>query len=255
MADKIVEIPNIGPVAFPEGMTDEQIIKAIQSLQTSATTPKAPESFQEKILNSPVGGIVRGLRDVPDAGAQLLTRGLEAISPAGSSMEAFAKSERQRVEDINRQAEMDYQKNWRQSQMGKREMDVGRIGGNILGTMIPATRAIQALGAVTAPVRAGAISGVVSGGLQPVSAPKPEAMTTPEYFAQKVEQMGAGGVMGAGTGYLANKLTGALFGAKPPAPATPAAQAVAQADTTVSGVQGAALGHQRVQAQGHHQQR
>lgn len=235
MADKIVEIPNIGPVAFPEGMTDEQIIKAIQSLQTSATTPKAPESFQEKILNSPVGGIVRGLRDVPDAGAQLLTRGLEAISPAGSSMEAFAKSERQRVEDINRQAEMDYQKNWRQSQMGKREMDVGRIGGNILGTMIPATRAVQALGAVTAPVRAGAISGVTSGALQPVSAPKPEAMTTPKYFAQKVEQMGAGGVMGAGTGYLANKLTGALFGARPPAPATPAAQAVAQADATVSG--------------------
>jgi len=251
MADKIVQIPNIGPVSFPEGMTDEQIIKAIQSLQATApaVAPKAPESVQEKILNSPVGGIIRGLRDVPDAGAQLLTRGLEAISPAGSSMEAFAKSERRRVEDINRQAEMDYQKNWRQSQMRQGEMDVGRIGGNILGTMIPATRAVQALGAATAPVRAGAIGGVVTGGLQPVATPasrdttmsdlvteqRPQGMTTPEYFAQKVEQMGAGGAMGAGAGYLTNRLTGALFGARPPAPATPAAQAVAQADATVSG--------------------
>jgi hypothetical protein len=248
MADKIVQIPNIGPVTFPENMTDEQIIKAIQSLQSSSATPKAPESFQAKILNSPVGGVIRGLRDVPDAGAQLLTRGLEAISPAGSSLETFAKSERRRVEDINRQAELDYQKNWRKSQMGQREMDIGRIGGNIVGTMIPATRAVQALGAVTAPVRAGAISGVTSGALQPVATlpsrdttmsdlvteQRPQGMTTPEYFAQKVEQMGAGGVLGAGTGYLTNKLTGALFGARPQAPATPAAQAVASSEATAT---------------------
>ena len=219
-----------------------------QAAPAPVPAPKAPESFQEKILNSPVGGVIRGLRDVPDAGAQLLTRGLEAISPAGSSLETFAKSERRRVEDINRQAELDYQKNWRKSQMGQREMDIGRIGGNIVGTMIPATRAVQALGAVTAPVRAGAISGVVSGGLQPVATPpsrdttmsdlvteqRPQGMTTPEYFAQKVEQMGAGGVLGAGTGYLANKLTGALFGTRPPAPATPAAQAVASSEATAT---------------------
>ncbi len=121
MADKIVQIPNIGPVAFPEGMSDADIIKAIQTLQVPAAAPvaaqaaagKVPESFQSKILNSPVGGVIRGLRDIPDAGAQLLTRGLEAVSPSGSSMEKFFKSERQRVEDINRQAELDYQRNLR----------------------------------------------------------------------------------------------------------------------------------------------
>jgi hypothetical protein len=32
MADKIVEIPNIGPVAFPSAMTDEDILKAIGTL-------------------------------------------------------------------------------------------------------------------------------------------------------------------------------------------------------------------------------
>ena len=159
MADKIVQIPNIGPVAFPEAMSDAEIIKAIQTLQVPAAAPvaapagKVPESFQSKILNSPVGGVIRGLRDIPDAGAQLLTRGLEAISPSGSGMEDFFRSERRRVEDINRQAEIDYQRNFRQGQMRQGEIDVGRVGGNILGTLIPTTRAIGLLGAATAPVR------------------------------------------------------------------------------------------------------
>ena len=58
MADKIVQIPNIGPVAFPESMSDADIIKAIQTLQVPAAAPvsaqaaagKVPESFQSKIL-------------------------------------------------------------------------------------------------------------------------------------------------------------------------------------------------------------
>lgn len=224
MADKIVDIPNIGQVAFPASMTDEQIIKAIQSLQAPAAAPvtapapvkaKGPESFESKILNSPVGGVIRGLRDIPDAGAQLLTRGLEAIAPAGSSLEQFAQAERKRVEDINRQAELDYQRNWRQGQMRQGEIDVGRVGGNIAGTLIPSTAAVRALGATTAPVRAGAITGTVGGALQPVATTP--GTTTPEFFAQKVEQTGAGTVFGAGAGYLGDKLSNILFGAKPPA--------------------------------------
>lgn len=227
MADKIVEIPNIGPVAFPANMTDEQIIKAIQSLQAPAAAPvtapapvkaKGPESFESKILNSPVGGVIRGLRDIPDAGAQLLTRGLEAIAPAGSSLEQFAQAERKKVEDINRQAELDYQKNWRQGQMRQGEIDVGRVGGNIAGTLIPSSAAVRVLGATTAPVRAGAITGATGGLLQPV-ATTPD-MTTPEFFAQKVEQTGAGTAFGAGAGYLGGKLSDILFGAKPPVTAT-----------------------------------
>jgi len=234
MAEKIVEVPNIGPVSFPGNMTDEQIIKAIQALQAPAAAPtvkaKAPESFESKILNSPVGGVIRGLRDIPDAGAQLLTRGLEAIAPAGSSLEQFAKSERRRVEDINRQAELDYQRNWRQGQMRQGEIDVGRVGGNIAGTLIPSSAAVRVLGATTAPVRAGAITGATGGLLQPVATPpsrdttlsdlvtdqRPQGMTTPEFFAQKVEQVGAGTVFGAGAGYLGDKLSNILFGAKPP---------------------------------------
>lgn len=42
MADKIVDIPNIGQVAFPATMKDDEIIRAIQSLQTPAAAPAAP---------------------------------------------------------------------------------------------------------------------------------------------------------------------------------------------------------------------
>jgi hypothetical protein len=42
MADKIVEIPNIGQVAFPATMSDDEIIRAIQSLQAPAAAPVMP---------------------------------------------------------------------------------------------------------------------------------------------------------------------------------------------------------------------
>ena len=240
MADKIVQIPNIGPVAFPESMSDADIIKAIQTLQVPAAAPvsaqaaagKVPESFQSKILNSPVGGVIRGLRDIPDAGAQLLTRGLEAVSPSGSGMEQFFKSERQRVEDINRQAELDYQRNFRQGQMRQGEIDVGRVGGNILGALIPSTTAVRALGAATAPVRAGAISGAISGALQPVAATP--NMTNPEFFAQKVEQTGAGTAFGGLAGYGADKLSKALFGTRPQAMPTAGQPSTAGAQVNVT---------------------
>ena len=240
MADKIVEIPNIGPVSFPESMTDEQIIKAIQSLQAPAAAPiaapapmgKAPESFGTKLMDSPVGGFVRGLRDIPDAGAQLLTRGLEAIFPAGSSLEQFAQAERRRVEDINRQAELDYQRNWRQGQMRQGEIDVGRVGGNIAGTLIPSTAAVRVLGATTAPVRAGAITGAIGGASQPVATTP--GTTTPQFFAEKVEQMGAGTLFGAGAGYGADKLSKLLFGAKPPAAPMPGQPGVGGAQVNVT---------------------
>jgi len=256
MADKIVEIPNIGPVAFPEGMSDAEIIKVIQSLQVQAQPaaqsqqPKTPESFGDKVLNSPIGGVVRGLRDLPDAGAQLLTRGLEAVSPSGSGMEEFFRAERRRVEDINRQAEADYQTNWRQGQMRQGEIDTGRVVGNIAATLIPATKAVTALNAASTPVRAGAISGVASGALQPVATPtsrdatlsdlvtgtSPQGMTNPEFFAQKVEQMGAGVLFGAGTGYAGDKLSNVLFGPKGRAPAAPATgpQNIASSEATAT---------------------
>ena len=218
MADKIVQIPNIGAVKFPDTMSDDDILKAIGTLlQDPATSalasapvpapaPRQPKTVTEKVLASPVGGVIRGLRDIPDAGAQMLTRGLEAVSPAGSSMEKFMQAERRRVEDINREAERAYQQDWRMGQMRPDEFDVGRAVGGAVATAIPATTAVKALGLTTAPVRAGAVSGAVGGGLQPVLEPQDS------FAEQKATQIGLGLGLGAGGGYLGDKITNLLFG-------------------------------------------
>jgi hypothetical protein len=245
-----VNVLGVGPVGFPDDMSKEQISEILKKMPPpmAAAQAKQPEAFTDKLLNSPVGGVLRGLRDIPDAGAQLLTRGLEAIAPSGSSLEQFAREERRKVEDINRQAELEYQQKWRQGQMRQGEIDVGRVGGNIAGTLLPSTAAVRALGATTAPMRAGAITGAVGGALQPVATPpsrdaalsdlvtgqNPQGMTTPEFFAQKVEQIGAGTALGAGAGYLGDKLSNILFGAKPTAmPGQPGASG-AQVNVTTT---------------------
>ncbi len=224
-----VTIPEIGVVEFSDSMKPEDIAAAIK-LITSGAAPKQPQTVTEKVLASPVGGVIRGLRDIPDAGAQMLTRGLEAIAPAGSSMEKFMQEERKRVEDINRQAEQAYQQQWRQGQMKAGEVDVGRAIGGALGTAIPATRAVQAAGLLTAPVRAGAVSGAVGGALQPVEKPEDS------FLEQKATQIGLGGALGAGGGYLGDKLTQILFGRGAPSAATQAATGggASTAETTLA---------------------
>ena len=220
-----VTVPDIGVVEFPDSMSPQEIVKALQSMQ-GMPAPREPKTVTEKVLASPVGGVIRGLRDIPDAGAQLLTRGLEAVAPAGSSMEKFMQAERRRVEDINREAERAYQQDWRMGQMKPNEFDVGRAVGGAVATAIPATTAVKALGLATAPVRAGAVSGAVGGGLQPVQTPPsrdltlsdlvtgetPQGMSNAEFAAQKATQVGLGGALGAGGGYLGEKITNLLFG-------------------------------------------
>ena len=220
-----VTVPDIGVVEFPDSMSPQEIVKALQSMQ-GVPVPRQPKTVTEKVLASPVGGVIRGLRDIPDAGAQLLTRGLEAVAPAGSSMEKFMQAERKKVEDINREAERAYQQDWRMGQMRPDEFDVGRAVGGAVATAIPATTAVKALGLMSAPVRAGAVSGAVGGGLQPVQTPPsrdltlsdlvtgetPQGMSNAEFAAQKATQVGLGGALGAGGGYLGDKITNLLFG-------------------------------------------
>lgn len=241
MADKIVQVPNIGPVAFPATMTDEQIIQAIKNLQgtpqavaaqPAAAQPAAPKTVTERVMATPVGGVIRGVMDIPEAGAQLLTRGLEAVSPAGSGMERFMREERQRVEAINRQNEALYRQA-REGQFRPGETDVGRLVGNVAASMVPGAAAARGLGVATAPVRGGAVAGGVSGALQPVTG-APE-MGAGEFFTQKAEQVGIGAAAGGAGGYLADKVAAALLGrGRAAAPAAPGAPTTAQAQTTVT---------------------
>lgn len=246
-----VTIPDVGVVEFADGMKPEDIAAAVNLIVSgkagvAVPATKAPQTPTQKLLNSPIGGVVRGLRDLPDAGAQLLTRGLEAVSPAGSSMERFMQEERRRVEDINRQAEQAYQQDWRQGQMKQGEMDVGRIGGNIATAIMPSTAAVRALGLTQAPVRAGAVSGAIGAAMQPVATPEsrdltlsdlvtgaqPKGMSTADFFKEKAAQVGGAALLGGGAGYLGDKLSRAVFGRGAPT--------TAQAGTATGGQAGSA---------------
>lgn len=134
-------------------------------------------------------GVLRSLRDVPDAGAQLLTRGLEAVAPAGSDLEKWVKGQRENVEAINRTAEKDYQENWRPE--GTQALpDVGRMGGN-MAAAAPIAAAIPGAAAASLPIRmmAGAAAGAATGALQPSDVPEGE------FWQEKGKQaaIGAGG--------------------------------------------------------------
>jgi hypothetical protein len=161
------------------------------------------------------GGVIRGLRDLPDAGAQMLTRGIEAISPENTAMERWAQDQVKMVEDINRGAESDYQQNWRNGQMAG-NVDLGRMTGQVAGSLFPAARAVQAANLASAPVRAAGTAGVVSGLSQPVTVPEQQGMTSPQYLARKAEQAGLGGATGMAGGFLFDKLGRAVTGARIP---------------------------------------
>lgn len=230
---QVVNVLGYGPVTFPDGMSKEDIAEALKQLPpVAAQQPPAPvaqpTTVMGKLAASPVGGFVRGMMDIPEAGAQLVTRGLEAVSPAGSSMEKFMASERQRVEDINRQNEALY----RQSRAGQflpGEMDVGRVVGNVAGSLVPSSAAVNALNLAAAPVRAGAVSGAISGALQPV------APGATDFFSQKAQQIGLGTGAGAAGGYLSDKMLNLLLGRGPTvAPSAGTTTAQAQTSATVT---------------------
>ena len=220
---KKVNVPNIGVVNFPDDMPMEQITLEINKMLAQVGAPAAPPVMPSALpdtqggdmRDSFAGGVIRGLRDLPDAGAQMLTRGIEAISPANTAMERWAQEQVKMVENINRGAESDYQQNWRNGQMAG-NVDLGRMTGQVAGSLFPAARAVQAANLASAPVRAAGTAGVVSGLSQPVTVPEQQGMTSPQYLARKAEQAGLGGATGMAGGFLFDKLGRAVTGARVP---------------------------------------
>ena len=250
-----VNIPGVGPVNFPDGMPPEQITLEVQKILAQVGTPQVqapamapqavPDTQTGDVRNSFAGGVVRGLRDIPDAGAQMLTRGLASLTPklfqdqsgglteSGKIASDFANRQLQQVEDINRRAETDYQQNWRNGTMAG-QMDLGRITGQAAGTIVPAMRVATMGNLATAPIRAAGTAGAVSGLLQPVTVPSQQNMTGPEFAARKVEQAGVGAGSGMAGGFLFDRLGRLISGARMPA-AGSAQQGSASASATGGG--------------------
>jgi len=195
-------------VNAPEGATQEDALNHVRNNLSTApaaqNTPAKPQSkvdtLFDNLKNSFAGGVVRGARDVVDSGAQMLTRGLESIAPAGSDFEKYMQQERQKVEGINNAAEQDYRQNWRQGQdVG---IDGGRIAGNIAASL-PLVAALPGASATTLPGRIGygVTTGAASGALQPVDTSK-----NPDFAGQKFEQAAIGGAVGALSPFIADAI-------------------------------------------------
>lgn len=230
-----VNVIGYGPITFPDGMSREQMAEALKKLPPlpgtpAPVSPAAPQTVMDKLSASPVGGVVRGLRDVAEGTVQFAARGAEQLPIVGQ----FIRPARQSFEQAMTAGEKQYRQD-RAGQLRPDELDIGRMVGNVAGTLLPSTAAVKALNLAAKPVKAGAVSGAVSGAMQPVqtgaTAPtlsdlvtetRPQDMSAGEYFTQKGQQIGFGGTLGAGGGYLTDKMMSILFGSRAPGVAAPA---------------------------------
>lgn len=186
---------------MPDGFEPETSSKSIPRLsKVIAVTQEGYPIFENpehtaQMMNSIADanketgkGLLRGIRDPIDAGAQLLTRGLEAIAPSGSSFENFMKGERERVEGINKQGEDEYQK----GREGVTAPDIGRVTGNILASApVAAVMPGAAAEGLLARTGAGLAGGAATGALEPVFDTSKD-----DFWKQKGIQTGVGAAGG-----------------------------------------------------------
>jgi len=240
---QVVNVLGYGPITFPDGMSREDIAAALKKLPPptqaapAPVAPIQPQTVGDQIMSSPVGGALRGLRDVAEGTVQLAGRGLEQLPGVGP----LFRPARQQFEQGMTAGEQSYRQS-RAGQFMPEELDVSRMVGNVAGTLLPSTAAVRALKLAQSPVKAGAVGGMVSGAMQPVqtgsTAPtatgqQPTEMGAGDYFTQKAQQVGLGGVFGAGGGYLSDKILNLLLG-RGATVTQPASAATAQAQTSAT---------------------
>jgi len=164
-------------VEFPDGMTDEQIARAISG-QPQVTPPSS--------------GFMMGLKDPITGGAQLLPRALAGVTSGFGAYQnpvsEFFTGEAQRMDELARAEEQAYQQ--QRMARGETGFDVPRLAGNVLNpaTIVPATRAAQlARGAGYGATAQAVAGGAASGAMQPVTGEG-------EFLPQKAEQVGISAV-------------------------------------------------------------
>jgi len=164
-------------VEFPDGMTDEQIARAISG-QPQVTPPSS--------------GFMMGLKDPITGGAQLLPRALAGVTSGFGAYQnpvsEFFTGEAQRMDELARAEEQAYQQ--QRMARGETGFDVPRLAGNVLNpaTIVPATRAAQLVRGAGYGATAQAVAGgAVGGAMQPVTGEG-------EFLPQKAEQIGVSAV-------------------------------------------------------------
>jgi hypothetical protein len=183
-------------IEAPDDMPEAQVREKFEASMAQAPPPEATTPPADDWRDTGVGGFVRGLRDIPDAGAELMTRAVEAAIPDDWGLDKWAKRQVAEIVRINREAEREYQEDWRGGQM-RGKFDKSRLAGNIAATLPLA--AIPGGAAASALARTGqaAAAGGLSGALMPVHGDKDD------FWKTKAMQTGLGVAGGVTAPYLA----------------------------------------------------
>jgi hypothetical protein len=203
-------------VKAPEDTPDADLIRMAQDQAEAA--PK-PATFGDRLLASPVGRAVKGMKDPIDAGAQLLPRGLSAITSLGGLLpnvvSKYLDDEALKLDKDIGQSEVDYQTaRWNSRPPGSTEapgFDGMRLLGNVVNPVTLALARVSPQGAMTTLGRAGqgAVAGAMGGTLL-----TPVTDTSETGFgAQKLGQ----GITGAIGGAVATPVLGKAFDLVAPA--------------------------------------
>lgn len=162
---------------------------------------ETPQAGGNAAAGGVLGGVMQGLRDPIDAGAQMLRRAVpesvgQAVDQFGNYLaEAglpVARSEGvQGVDNIINRVNTDYEA--ARAAAGREGMDWARLGGNVAGLAPMAYATPQALAAGLGRLGAGAVQGAAFGSMQPVIGEAAQ-----DNFGQsKAMQAGVGGALGA----------------------------------------------------------
>lgn len=181
-------------VDAPEGTPHADLIRLAQAQKEAQ--PK-PASTGEKWLASGLGRTVKGLKDPVDAGAQLLPRGLSALSSgfglAPNRVSEFFDKEAASVDSGISESENQFQTaRWKDGQSG---FDGFRLAGNIVNPTTLALARVSPQGAATTVGRA--LQGGVGGMLGGLAATPVTNTADMSFGMQKAGQGVAGAVGGA----------------------------------------------------------
>ena len=210
-----ITIQNIPDDVAPDAESLKQRVAGIRA----GLTPKAePATTFQKVQASVPGRVLQGMRDPIDAAAQMLPRGLSALTSLGGTMpnavSRFFDDEAKRVDDINVTNEKEYQA--ARVATTPRTLgslitdappdpgfDAARMVGNVAS---PANLAVAArLPAATTTlgrVGVGVAGGAVGGALAPVDMSAPDA----DFASTKAAQVGLGATLGGVLTPLAGKV-------------------------------------------------
>jgi len=198
---QVIDVPGQGLVEFPDGMSDTDIVSAIQRMsgnQSAAASmvEAAKPTMMDQVRGSAAGGVVQGGRDLLDGAAQLaynvLPEGAQRGLDTANNWLADKTGMVGRVPEGGLSAkiaqdEQDYQA--ARAGAGREGFDAARLAGNVAtSAAIPGSTLSRVPASMAARVGIGAAQGGALSALQPV--------TEGDFWSEKAGQVGTGTAVG-----------------------------------------------------------